>query len=179
MDKEAISDELDQARLSFQQLFQAATPEDLRRRSNGTRWTNRQLLFHMVFGYLIVRTLMRLVHILGRLGWSHRFAAALNVTRRPFHLINYLASVVGGQLLTPGAMVGLLNQTIRALHRRLATETATSLDLTMHFPPAWDPYFRPTMTVTDVYHYGTQHFEHHRHQLSIRSLNDPPVTHLE
>ena len=24
--------------------------------SNGTRWTNRELLFHMLFGYLIVRT---------------------------------------------------------------------------------------------------------------------------
>jgi hypothetical protein len=25
---------------------------DLRRRSDGTRWTNRQLLWHMVFGLL-------------------------------------------------------------------------------------------------------------------------------
>jgi hypothetical protein len=37
----------------------------------------------------------------------------------------------------------------------------------MHFPPAWDPYFRPTMSVLDVYHYGTQHFDHHQRQLTL------------
>jgi hypothetical protein len=36
-----------------------------------------------------------------------------------------------------------------------------------HFPPAWDPYFRDVMTVADVYHYGTQHFEYHRQQLTL------------
>jgi hypothetical protein len=37
----------------------------------------------------------------------------------------------------------------------------------MHFPPAWDPYFQPTMSVLDVYHYGTQHFDHHKRQLTL------------
>jgi hypothetical protein len=37
----------------------------------------------------------------------------------------------------------------------------------MSFPTAWDPYFAPTMTVLDVYHYGTQHFNHHRRQLTL------------
>ena len=31
----------------------------------------------------------------------------------------------------------------------------------MHFPTAWDPYFRPRMSVLDVYHFGTQHLDHH------------------
>jgi hypothetical protein len=54
------------AREEFHQLVSTASPKDLRRRSNGTRWTNRQLLLHMVFGYIIVRTLLPLVHTLGR-----------------------------------------------------------------------------------------------------------------
>jgi len=41
------------------------------------------------------------------------------------------------------------------------------LGLKMRFPPDWDPYFRETMTILDVYHYGTQHFEHHRRQLTL------------
>jgi hypothetical protein len=28
--------------------------DDLRRRRNGTRWTNRELLFHLLSGYLVV-----------------------------------------------------------------------------------------------------------------------------
>ena len=167
MDREEIHDELERARRSFHQLAGQATPASLRRPSDGTRWTNKQLLFHMVFGYLIVRTLMPLVHVLGRLGWSRRFAQALNAARRPFHLINYLGSRAGGELLTVPVMITLIDRTVAALHRRLASETRQSLGLTMHFPPDWDPYFDPTMTVLDVYHYGTLHFEHHQRQLTL------------
>ena len=124
-------------------------------------------MFHMVFGFLIVRTLMPLVHLLGRLGWSQRFAGVLNAARGPFHIINYLGSVGGGQLMRPTAMAALLSRTLLALSRRLERETEESLALRMHFPQAWDPYFRPTMTVLDVYHYGTEHYEHHRRQLTL------------
>ena len=165
MDRDEIGQEMERARATFQNLVQTTLRTDLHRRSNGTRWTNRQLLFHMLFGYLIVRTLMPLVHVLGRIGWSRRFAATLNAAWRQFHLVNYLGSVIGGQLLTPSAMARLLDRSIDALQQRLGRETEASLNLTMHFPPAWDPYFQPRMTVADVYHYGTVHFEHHRHQL--------------
>ena len=168
MGRAGIQQEMEQARLDFHELVRRASAEDLRRGTTGTRWTNRQLLFHLVFGYLIVRSLMPLVHTLGRLGWSRRFAAILNSLRRPFHLINYLGSVGGGQLLTPAAMARLMDRTLRALQRKFAVETDNSLNLIMHFPPAWDPYFNPTMSVLDVYHYGTQHFDHHKRQLTLQ-----------
>ena len=37
----------------------------------------------------------------------------------------------------------------------------------MHFPVRWDPYFRDYMTVQDVLHYATQHYQHHRRQLTL------------
>ena len=37
----------------------------------------------------------------------------------------------------------------------------------MHFPVGWDPYFKDMMTLGEVYHYGTQHFDHHRAQLTL------------
>lgn len=45
--------------------------------SGGTRWTNEQPSFYMVFGYLIVRALLRLVRLVSRLSASvgRRFAA--------------------------------------------------------------------------------------------------------
>ena len=142
MDRAEIHVEMERAQRTFQQLASGASADDLRRLSHGTRWTNRQLLFHMVFGYLIVRTLMPLVHTLGRLGWSRGFAASLNAFRGPFHLINYLGSVGGGQLLTPHTMTHLLDRTMRVLHRNLDRETARTLTLTVHFPTDWDPYFQ-------------------------------------
>ena len=123
-------------------------------------------MFHMVFGYLIVRTLLPLVHLLGRLGWSRRFAATLNALNRPFHVINYAGSCGGGLLLSPRRMAALMDTTINALSQRLTTEKSDELTLTMQFPSRWDPYFEPTMSVLDVYHYGTKHYNHHRDQLT-------------
>ena len=120
MDSTEVISEMQRAQADFHQLISEASAGDLRCRSNGTRWTNRQLLFHMVFGYVVVRTLLPLVHALGRLGYSGGFAAALNAGRRPFHLINYLGSCGGGQLLTTQAKAALLDRTVRALHRNLA-----------------------------------------------------------
>jgi hypothetical protein len=37
----------------------------------------------------------------------------------------------------------------------------------MHFPVGWDPYFRDFMTLRDVFHYPTQHYDHHRRQLTL------------
>src|SRR4051812_17384032 len=66
----------------------------------------------IVFGYLIVRTLIPLIHALGRLGHSRGFAATSNATRRPFHMINYLGSCGGGQIFATHAMAALLDRTI-------------------------------------------------------------------
>jgi hypothetical protein len=37
----------------------------------------------------------------------------------------------------------------------------------MTFPTHWDPYFTERMTLRDVYHYATRHFDHHRRQLTL------------
>jgi hypothetical protein len=87
-----VEDEMRRAQAEFRELISSASRGDLRGQTNGTRWTNRQLLFHMVLGYLVVRTLLPLVHALGRLGHSRGFAVTLNAGHRPFHVINYLGS---------------------------------------------------------------------------------------
>jgi hypothetical protein len=169
MDAASVSEEMDQTRLAFRELVQRSSPDDLRRQSAGTRWTNRQLLFHMVFGYLVVRTLLPLVRGFGRLplSYSRRFAAVLHAVRRPYHLVNYVGSCAGGAFLTPRAVAALLDRTVVALQRTLAGEDERSLGLQMTFPTSWDPYFTDTMTVLEVYHFATQHFTHHQHQLTL------------
>jgi hypothetical protein len=41
----------------------------------------------------------------------------------------------------------------------------------MHFPLGWDPYFRDYMTIQDVLHYATQHYQHHRRQLTLNNAH--------
>ncbi|MGH3307776.1 MAG: DinB family protein [Nocardioides sp.] len=156
-------------RTDLQQLVEQATTVDLRRRTDGTRWTNGQMLWHMVFGYLIVWRLLPGVRLFGRLpdGFSRWFAGALNAGRRPFHVINYLGGCGGALVFHGPRLTRLLNRTVERLHRRLDAETDESLGRRMHFPVEWDPFFGDTMTVAEVYHYGTQHYDFHRCQLTL------------
>jgi DinB superfamily len=174
VDARQIDVEMRRAQADFHRLIARATPEDLRSMTDGTRWTNRELLFHMVLGYGVVRTLLPLVHTLGRLGHSRGFATALNARRRLFHWINCIGPCVAARLLPLGAIAALLDRSISSLRRRLAIETDRSLALTMHMPTDWDPYFTPTMSVLGVYHFGTQHFDHHRRQLTLPESQAEP-----
>ena len=168
-DRRSIHEELERARTDLHHLVANATPADLRRRTNGTRWTNQQMLWHMAFGYLIVTRLLRLVRLFGRLPepFSRTFAAVLNAGTRPFHHINYLGSVGGALVFHGPRLTRQLDRTIDRLHRRLDAESDAALARRMHFPVGWDPFFRDTMTLEEVYHYGTQHYDFHRAQLTL------------
>lgn len=169
IDRQAVHAELESARAVFAELVARAGPRDLRRASDGTRWTNRQLLFHMLFGYLIVRALLPLVRVFGRLPdqYSRRYAAVLNAGTRPFHTVNYLGSCCGALTFRGPRLVARFDRTIAALHRHLDEEPEAALRRSMRFPMGWDPYFAEHMSLADVYHYGTQHFEFHRQQLTL------------
>lgn len=83
VDRNGIAAELEGTCRDLHALLAEATPALLRRRSNGPRWTNEQLLFHMVFGFLVVRRLLPLVRLVSRLPApvGRGFAAFLDAMR--------------------------------------------------------------------------------------------------
>jgi hypothetical protein len=174
MDTSDIDAELERATADFHRLLDSATSAELHMATDGTKWTNKQLLFHMLFGFLLVRAMLPLVKGFGRLplAVSRVFAAILNAGTRPFHVVNYLSALPGGTVLGTRAMGKLMDRTIDGLRRGLARESERTLTLAMHFPVGWDPYFKDVMTVADVYHYPTQHYDHHRRQLTTRRALD-------
>jgi len=169
MDARSVHGELELARATFHHLVEFASPDALRRPTDGTKWTNEQLLFHMMFGYLVVLRLLRLVRLLGRLpdSWSRSFAACLNAVTRPYDHINYLGSCGGALVFRGPRLIRRFDRTIDALQHRLSGETRETLSRRMHFPVRWDPFFEDTMTLLDVYHFGTQHFDFHARQLTL------------
>lgn len=168
LDRAAVRAEMEQARLDFRQLVTDATAADLRRRSDGTKWTNQELLFHMLFGYLIVRALLVLVRVFGLLpgGASKAFARLLDSARKPFHLINYLGACAGARIIPPARMPRMLDHVITALQHHLNRETDAALRRGMHYPTTWDPFFTDYMTLADLYRYPTRHYRFHRKQLT-------------
>lgn len=146
-----------------------ATAEELRHKSNGTKWTNEELLFHMVFGYMVVRALLPLVHLITRLPSpiGKAFASALNAGTLPFDVINYWGSRMAAVYFNQRRMARKFDKTINVITRRLERESTASLSRSMPFPDRWDPFFTPTMTLNDVYAYPTKHFDFHAGQLSL------------
>ena len=175
VDRAALRDALEAARVRLHALLGEADAADLRRHTNGTAWTNEQLLFHMVFGFLVVRVLLHLVRVVGRLpapvgrGW----ARLLDSARRPFHAVNYWGARGGARVFNHDRMGRVCDRTIAALQRSLAREREADLDRGMAYPTSWDPYFQAYMTLADIYRYPILHFEHHRAQLTLQAPRAP------
>ncbi|HYA50199.1 MAG TPA: DinB family protein, partial [Streptosporangiaceae bacterium] len=163
-DVQAVHDELEAARAAFHRLVEGATQADLCRASAGTRWTNDQLLFHMLFGYLIARALLVLARLFARLptGASRGFVRLLDAATGPFDVVNYYGSCAGARFIGRRRMVATLDRVIASLHRQLAAETDAGLRRGMYYPVRWDPFFKDLMTLADIYHYPTQHFSFHQ-----------------
>ncbi len=53
-----IAAEMERAQVDFHHFLDNATSAELRAATDGTKWTSEQLLFHMLFGYLLVRNLL-------------------------------------------------------------------------------------------------------------------------
>jgi hypothetical protein len=168
-DRQAVHDELDRVQADFHRLLGQANPASLARRTNGTKWTNEQLLFHMLFGYMIVRALLPLVAVFGRLpaGFSRAYARLLNAATRPFDLINYLGPCAAVHIYRHQRMTAKLDRVLAALHRSVDAATTTSLARGMHYPTRWDPFFTGYMTLADLYRYPTRHYDFHRRQLTL------------
>ena len=157
------------ARRALDHWLGSASVADLRRKSNGTRWSNEELLFHMVFGYMVVRALLPMVHVISRLPKpvGTAFAAVLNAGTRPFDVVNYWGSRAASLVYNKQRMGRKLDKTIIAISRRLEGESPASLARSMPFPDRWDPFFAPSMTLNDVYAYPTFHFDFHARQLTL------------
>lgn len=173
MDRRAMIANLDRARTEFHRLLEAAADENAwDKPSRGTRWTNEQLLYHMVFGYMVVQRLLVLLRVFGRLpdAIGRGFARVLNAGTPPFDLINYYGSRFGARVYNRRRMGPKLDRVIGALQRKVVHERECDFRRGMHYPTRWDPFFRDYMTLADVYRYPGQHFDFHRNQLSLKAV---------
>ena len=170
VDRADIAADLERARIEFHRLLAEAERHDAwAKPTRGTRWTNEQLLFHMVFGYMIVQRLLILVKVFSRLpdSVSHGFARLLNAATRPFDLINYYGSCAAAVVYNRRRMGAKMDRVIAALQHKLARESDDALRRGMHFPTRWDPFFTDYMTLEDVYRYPGRHFDFHARQLTL------------
>ncbi len=144
MTSSAIAADLQRARADFLDLP-----------ASGTRWSNEELLFHMVFGYMAVQRLRVLVRMFGRLPDSvgRGFAGVLNAGTPIFDVINYYGTRLAATDYNRNRMGVKFEKVIIGLQRSLAREKSHVLRRGMYFPTRWDPYFHDYMSLADVYRY--------------------------
>ena len=137
VDRAAIASELEGARLELHRLLDATGADDWRRSTNGTRWTNEQLLFHMVFGYMIVARLLPLVRLFGRLPErvSAGYARLLDAGTVPFHAVNFYGSCAAARVYNRhrmGAKLAASSRRCNADSPANPTETCTAACTSPH-----------------------------------------------
>ncbi|OLP46486.1 hypothetical protein BJM39_00605 [Salmonella enterica subsp. enterica serovar Javiana] len=85
-------------------------------------------------------------------------------------MVNYLGSLGGARVLGHAGMERVFDAVVGHLGATLVRATDEQLGRGMHFPVGWDPYFKDFMSLLDVYHYATQHYDHHRRQLTLAEV---------
>src|SRR3954468_521924 len=121
VDRAALAGALERARADFQHLMRLVDEGEWEESTSGTRWTNEQLMFHMVFGYMVVQRLLVLARLFGRLPerFSRGFARLLDSAARPFHLVNYYGSCMAATVYNRYRMEAKLDRVIDALERAI------------------------------------------------------------
>lgn len=134
--RRAVEDEYERARHDFRALVDVLSPDDLRRRTAGTRWSNQQMLFHLVLGYLVVRTLLPFCRLMSHLParLSKAFAVVLDRLVGKFDCVNYWGAVLGARILTPQRLVKILDHATHTLGARLSRAKRRSVGAGHVFP---------------------------------------------
>ncbi|MEU6586499.1 DinB family protein [Nocardia sp. NPDC046763] len=174
VERDALAADLERARVDFHRLLAVTGEGEWAAPSSGTRWTNEELLFHMVFGYMIVQKLLVLFRVFGRLpsdvGRAH--ARMLDAATGPFDWINFHGTRVAARVYNRHRMGAKMDRVIASLQRSLQRESDANFARAMAYPARWDPYFRDSMPLAAIYTYPGQHYDHHRNQLTITAIRE-------
>lgn len=156
----------------FRNIIMGAAGEELDLPTIGTRWTNRQLLFHMALGQNIALAGIPLLGLFSHLppAASRNWSRLLNACARPYNWVNWAGSAAGGQVLKPTGMLRMMERTTRIIVNWYDHADNRALGRGMTMPVLWDPYFLPWMSRRDVLEWAPRHYRHHRAQLSLTTL---------
>jgi hypothetical protein len=137
--------------------------------SHNPGWTNGQVLFHVLLGFILVLPLARLLVLFGHLPrvLGSTFAGLLNLATPLFHRINAMGPRAAARTLGRARVIRRFDQVHGAILTRLAKVRPGQWDLMMTYPTRWDPRFRRDMRLEDLFLYPVSHLRHHRTQIRV------------
>ncbi len=166
--REALRADLATTHAAFHARLDALTDADLRRPSRNPGWTNGEVLWHMVFGFVILAALAPLVRFWGRLPrrYSKRFARLLNSATGIFNRVNAWGARGGGRVYARRRIGPRFDRAYAAVLRLVDTADDDDWALGMHYPTRWDHLFHDYMTLEDICRYPIAHCIFHLDQIA-------------
>jgi len=166
--EQTIRSELEAARASFHALLGSLSEDDLHRPSLNPGWTNGEILAHMLFGFIILKALLPMARLWGRLprGSSKPFAGFLNWITGPFNWVNALGARMQGKVFTYRRLGKLFDRVHASLLTAVASIREDEWECGMYYPTRWDSHFSEFMTLQKLFQYPVIHFHFHLTQIA-------------
>lgn len=160
--------DLELAREEFHALVRSLSEQAWTEPSHNPGWTNGQVLFHILLGFILVRPLANLLIFFGQLPdvCSEAFSGILNLATPLFKRINAIGPRIGARWLGRAGIIRRFDQVQGALLARVDRFEPRHWNLTMRYPTRWDPpRFRTLMSLEDLFRYAVAHLRHHSAQV--------------
>jgi DinB superfamily len=166
--REHLRCDLEAARRDFHEMVASISEQWWAKPSHNPGWTNGQLIFHVLLGFILVLPLASILVFFGHLPavCSRTFAEILNFLTPLFNRINAVGPRGGASLLGRAGLISKFDQVHGAILERLERVRPGDWALAMHYPTRWDPpRFKTPMRMEDLFRYPVDHLRHHRHEL--------------
>jgi DinB superfamily len=162
-----LRSELEAARSEFRAMAASISEQAWTEPSHNPGWTNGQLLFHVLLGFILVLPLASILVFFGHLPalCSRIFAGILNFSTPLFNRVNAAGPRAGARLLGRAGVIKQFDRVHAAILARLERVRPRDWALAMHYPTRWDPRFQTPMHLEELFRYPVTHLRHHRSQL--------------
>lgn len=164
--------DLVQASRDFHVLLDSLGEDDWDKPSRNPAWTNGQVVYHMLFAFMLVPSLFWMIRFWSRLphGYSRCFARLLDFSTPLFNRVNALGPRGQARVFGRRRAAGIFDRVMRSILRKVASLSGDRWSAGMHYPRRWDPRFGDFMTFEDLLLYPAAHFRGHLRHLSAGSV---------
>jgi DinB superfamily len=162
-----LRSDLEAARGEFHAMVASISEREWTAPSQNPGWTNGQVVFHILLGFILVVPLARLLVFFDHLPalCSRIFAGILNLSTPLFNRINAVGPRAGARLLGRAGIISKFDHVHRAILARLDQACPGDWAAAMNYPTRWDPRFQTRMDLAALLRYPIDHLQHHRDQL--------------
>lgn len=165
--------ELGRSRCEFNALLDSLSEADWDAPSLNPAWTNGQLVYHMLFAFMLVPALFWMIRFWSRLpsGYSRRFAQILDFSTPLFNRVNALGPRGQARVFGRKRAAAIFERVYHSMLRKVDSLHGDQWSRGMHYPRRWDPTFGDFMRFEDLFGYPTAHFRRHMRHLSAGDVS--------